>query len=274
MARTRRRFGQHFLSNPATLRRIVRALGPRPGDRVLEIGPGPGGLTRQLLATGARVSAIEIDRDFAARLGVDLPDLALVEGDALAVDWAETAGGPGYLLTGNIPYNITTPLLDKALTPPLPNRIVLLVQKEVADRIAAGPGSSQYGGLTVGIAARMRVERLFTVPAGAFSPPPKVDSAVIRLTPLEEPLVTDDEVAGFRRFVTGIFGFRRKQLLRGLREYTGRGAVDLAETLGALGLDSTIRPERLSPSEFARLYRSVQTPGGSGYSGLAESRQL
>ena len=150
------------------------------------------------------------------------PNVEVIEGDALEVDWhgiAQTTGGR-FLVTGNIPYNITSPLLDKALLPPRPSRIVFLVQKEVAERVAAEPGTEAYGALTIGIQAVARVERLFTVPAGAFKPSPKVDSAVLRLTPLDQPLVSDDERDSFRALVVGLFGFRRKQLLRGLREFT------------------------------------------------------
>ena len=153
--------------------------------------------------------------------GSGFPSVNIVEGDALELDWHEVMHVETFLLTGNIPYNITSPLLDKALIPPRPARIVFLVQKEVADRITAKAGSSDYGALTVGIQSVTRAEKLFRVPAGAFNPPPRVDSAVVRLTPLDQPLVRDDETAGFRRFVTGIFGFRRKQLGRGLRELTG-----------------------------------------------------
>src|SRR5207244_5966817 len=143
----------------------------------------------------------------------------VVTGDALTLDWHELSSQHLTPVTrhlpkivGNIPYGITSPLIDKALTPPLPARIVFLVQAEVADRIAAPPGSKTYGALSVGAQAVARVERVFTVRAGAFTPPPKVTSAVVRLTPLAQPLVAPEQIAAFRAFVTACFARRRKQL--------------------------------------------------------------
>lgn len=259
----RKRFGQHFLASPGILARIVAGLAPAPEDRVLEIGPGRGVLTAALLATGASVAAIEIDRDLARQLRDRFPDLTLLEGDALEADWSEVVGAPagGYLLVGNLPYNITSPLLEKALTPPLPARAVFLVQKEVADRIVAQPGTRAYGALTVGIGAAATVERLVVVPPGAFRPPPKVDSALILLTPRSAPLIAPTEGRRFRRVVTGIFSFRRKQLHRALRELTGWDPprVDLA--LERAGADPTIRAERLAVPEFVRLYHALVDGG-------------
>lgn len=263
MPPAKKRFGQHFLTNRHLLDRIAAALGAAAGDHVLEIGPGPGGLTEALLARGADVTALEIDRDLVPLLRARFPAVHVVEGDALAIDWrAVTGTGTGALLVaGNIPYNITTPLLEKALAPPRPDRIVFLVQKEVADRVAASPGTSAYGGLSVGVQVVATVERLFTLPAGAFHPPPKVDSAVIRLTPLAEPLIGPEEQAPFRRFVTGLFGFRRKQLQRGLRELTGWPADRVQTVLQGESLSPQVRPERLAPAQFARLFRAVVDEG-------------
>lgn len=267
MPRPRKRFGQHFLSNRHLLDRIAAALGAEPGDAVLEIGPGPGGLTEALVGCGARVTAIEIDRDLAADLRSRLSSVRVVEGDALQLDWRAVAGldpGDRLLVAGNIPYNITSPLLEKALNPPRPARVVFLVQKEVADRLVAGPGTAAYGGLSVGVQAAARVERLFTVPAGAFHPPPRVDSAVVRLTPREDPLVSDAEQPRFRRLVTGLFGFRRKQLLRALRQLTGWPAERAGAVLAEAELPLDARPERLSPVEFARLHRILVDAGWLG----------
>ena len=166
--------------------------------------------------------AIEKDADFLPALGGRVPGAVVVEADALETDWHALAG-PDFLVAGNIPYNITSPLIGKALEPPRPRRIVFLVQKEVADRVGAAPGGEAYGALSVGVQAVARAERLFTVPAGAFSPRPKVDSAVLRLTPLAAPLVGDAEVEPFRRLVVGLFGFRRKQMLRGPAGADGMG---------------------------------------------------
>ena len=252
----RKRFGQHFLHHRAILERIAGALAPAPGDLVLEIGPGRGALTEALASRGARVVAIEKDRDLIPVVRDRVPAARIVEGDALALEWREVAGaGPGeaLLVTGNIPYNITTPLLDLALAPPRPARIVFLVQKEVADRLAAPPGNKVYGALSVGVQAVARIVKLFGVPAGAFSPPPKVDSAVIRLVPLEAPLVPDARIPAFRRLVVGLFGFRRKQLLRGLRELTGWPAERVGAALQVAGIPATARPETATPEDFARL---------------------
>ena len=237
--RPKRRLGQHFLTDSRLLGRIADALEAGPADTVLEIGPGPGGLTGALAERAGRLVAIEKDADLVPALRARFPAATIVEADALEADWHALAGGP-FLATGNIPYNITSPLLDKALEPPRPGRIVFLVQKEVADRVTAPPGGGEYGALSVGVQAVARAERLFTVPAGAFHPRPKVDSAVLRLTPLPDPLVTDAERESFRRLVVGLFGFRRKQLLRGLRELTGWDAARVSEVLARTGLEATV----------------------------------
>jgi len=254
---TARRLGQHFLSDPDILGRIVDALDCAPGETVLEIGPGQGTLTRELLARSVQVIAIEKDRALAEGLGPGASGQGapvVVHGDALRLDWHALLPRPQapspspFKIIGNIPYYITSPLIDKALTPPLPERIVFLVQDEVADRIAAEPGGKTYGALSVGVQAVARVEKLFTVAPGAFRPAPKVRSAVIRLTPLAQPLVMDVEVAPLRRFVTACFSHRRKQLKNAV---PGMKEADLR----ALGFDPTIRPERLPPEAFVRLLR-------------------
>ena len=260
MPRAKRRLGQHFLADPRILARIADALEINPGDTVLEIGPGPGGLTRALVERAGRVVAIEKDRDLILPLRQRFPKAEIVEGDALELAWDELVQPP-FLLTGNIPYNITSPLLDKALQPPLAQRIVFLVQREVADRVNAVAGTSAYGALTVGIQVTARTERLFTVPAGAFYPRPKVDSAALRLTPRPDPAVSPELRESFRALVVGLFGFRRKQLLRALRELTGRDAAPLRETLESVDLAETARPEVLHPLEFVRLHRALVDAG-------------
>jgi 16S rRNA (adenine1518-N6/adenine1519-N6)-dimethyltransferase len=268
--RANKRLGQHFLADPAILNWIADALDPAPGETVIEIGPGRGSLTEVLLARGLRVIGIEKDRRLAADLresGVgsqELGSFTVVEGDALRVDWHElvrAAPTPDsrfptpFKVAGNIPYNITSPLLEKALTPPLPERIVFLVQDEVAQRAAAAPGSRTYGGLSVGVQAVCRVERLFIVAPGAFRPAPKVRSALVRLTPHAEALVRSDEVVPFRRFVTACFGRRRKQLRNVVAGVTARPAAEVARALLAMGLDPAARPETLAPRDFVRLLR-------------------
>lgn len=234
---------------------------PAPGQPVLEIGPGQGALTSALVASGAKVTAIEVDRDLAPLVRDQFPMVRVVEGDALELDWHDVMAQEPFLLTGNIPYNITSPLLDKALLPPRPERIVFLVQREVGDRITASPGSGDYGALTVGIQTVATAERLFKVPAGAFNPPPRVDSVVVRLVPRAVRLISDAEVTGFRRFVTGLFGFRRKQLTRGLRELTGWPADRVSAVISNLSAEPTARPEVLEPAQFVALYRELVDGG-------------
>ena len=260
MPRAKRRLGQHFLADPKILARIADALEAGPTDRVLEIGPGPGGLTGALLARAGQVVAIEKDRDLIPPLRQRFPGARLVEGDALDLDWHDLIETP-FLVAGNIPYNITSPLLDKALLPPRPERIVFLVQKEVADRVTAAAGTPEYGALSIGIQLTARAERLFTVPAGAFHPRPKVDSAVLRLTPLSEPPVADEERDSFRALVVGLFGFRRKQMLRALRELTGWDATRVSGVLVSVAIAETARPEVVRPLDFVRLHRALVDGG-------------
>jgi len=254
-----RRLGQHFLSDPRILARIADALDCEPGETVIEIGPGRGSLTRELLGRGVRVIAIEKDRALAEQLRAQYPGrsasdgLIVIEGDALEVDWYESPAR-AVKVVGNIPYYITSPLIDKALTAPLPERVVFLVQEEVADRIAARPGSKTYGALSVGVQAVTRVEKLFTVAPGAFRPPPKVRSALIRLTPLTQPLARSEEIAPLRAFITACFSKRRKQLKNAVPGLRG-------QDLEALGFDPSVRPERLAPEDFVRLLRHRQSLG-------------
>ena len=261
--RPKKRLGQHFLRDPRILARIADALDPTARDTVVEIGPGPGGLTAELASRAGRVIAIEKDRDLARTLVGRFPNVEVAEADALELDWPGLAGGP-FLVAGNIPYNITSPLIDKALMPPRPARVVFLVQREVADRLAGAPGSADYGALTVGVQAVARVERLLRVPAGAFFPPPRVDSAVVRLTPLAQPLVEDRQVPAFRRTVVGLFGYRRKQLARAVRELTGWNAGRAGQALAAVAIDPSLRPEALAPPEFVALHRTLVDGGWPG----------
>jgi 16S rRNA (adenine1518-N6/adenine1519-N6)-dimethyltransferase len=260
MVRAKKSLGQHFLRQPALLAKIAAATGAGPGDVVLEIGPGEGGLTEALLHRGAMVVAIERDermleplrRRFAGR------DLVVVAADALAADWSQlvmpwTSLGARWLVVGNIPYYITSPLLEKALTIPMPASVTFLVQQEVADRIVAPAGADSYGALSVNLQAVAEGERLFTVGRGAFVPPPKVDSSVLQLIPRAQPLVTPAQFGGFRRLVTSLFSYRRKRLHRALREATGLGAEAASTVLACAKLDPDVRPERLTPAEFVRL---------------------
>lgn len=266
-----KRLGQHFLTDRNILQRIVDALDPAPDDVVVEIGAGTGTLTAVLAPRVRSVIAIEKDRRLAndlrlrsAECGFD--GVEVVAGDALKLEWHQllearranpqsAIRNPQFRIIGNIPYAITSPLIDKALTPPLPACIVFLVQAEVAGRIAAPPGSKAYGALSVGVQAVCRVEKLLAVRAGAFTPPPKVHSALVRLTPLAQPLVAPEEIATFRAFVTACFTRRRKQLRNVVMAATGRSAAVVAAGLAALGLDPMVRPEMLAPPVFVRLLR-------------------
>lgn len=267
-----RRLGQHFLFDPTILDRIVDALEPQLDDAVIEIGAGQGTLTRRLAARVRVVIAIERDRELAAGLegggrreeGPSIPgNVTVVAQDALKLDWHTLLPPPsslrGFKVTGNIPYQITSPLIEKALTPPLPSVIVFLVQREVADRLAASPGGKSYGALTVGVQVVAVVERLFGVRAGAFRPPPNVNSAVVRFTPRDNALVRPDDQPAFRRFVTDLFSQRRKQLGRVLRAVTGLEKEAVGLRLAEVGVDPTARPETLGPPELARLFQAVSS---------------
>lgn len=258
LPRPKKRFGQHFLTDPGLLGRIADALGATGADTVIEIGPGRGALTAPLLARAGRVIAIEVDRELAALLRARYasePRFALVEGDVLAQDLGALAGGP-FLLAGNVPYNITTPILFHALRRPRPTRAVYLVQLEVADRAVARPGEDAYGALSVNLQAVADVVRCFTVSARAFTPPPKVESAVILVTPRADPVILEREEEPFRALVQGAFGLRRKQLRRVVRTLWSLDAPAAEAVLDRAALDGARRPETLSPDEFARLLRA------------------
>lgn len=254
----RKWLGQHFLTDPRILGRIADVLAITKADTVVEIGPGRGALTEQLVSRARRVVAIEIDRDLAKLLREKYAGderVTVIENDVLDVNLGEVAGGP-YLVAGNVPYNITTPILFHALEFPRAARAVYLVQREVAERVVAAPASENYGALSANLQALASAELVFKVAAGAFTPPPKVESAVLRITPRADPLVSADEEAPFRAMVVGAFGFRRKQMQRVVRELWGLGAVEAAEILERAEIEPTARPEVLTPLDFARLLRA------------------
>ncbi|MCU0624367.1 MAG: 16S rRNA (adenine(1518)-N(6)/adenine(1519)-N(6))-dimethyltransferase RsmA [Gemmatimonadaceae bacterium] len=257
--RAKKRLGQHFLHDQRVLERIAEAVAPMPGETVVEVGPGEGALTDRLAERATRLVAIELDRDLVPRLRARYAGrshVEILEADVLEVDLAAVAGGP-YVLAGNVPYYITTPILFHALRAPRPRRAVYLVQKEVADRVVAPAGHDDYGALSVNVQALAVPRRLFTVGPGAFRPAPSVESAVFVVEPRPDPLVTAAEEAPFQRFVVAMFGQRRKQLVRALREVTGHGA-DIAQAIIAqAGLAPTSRGETVSPEGFVRLFRAT-----------------
>ena len=262
----RKRFGQHFLADRLALGRIADAVGAPPGGTVVEVGPGRGALTDELVARGWQVIAIEIDRDLVRHLRAryaDVPAVRIVEGSILDTDLAAEAKGE-YRLVGNVPYNITTPIIFHALRAPRPATAVYLVQREVADRPAAAPGSGAYGALSVNVQSVARVELLGHVKAGAFHPPPKVESSIVRLTPLAAPVVGPDDEVALRAFVVAAFGQRRKQILRVVRQIASVDAARADAALRAAGVDPTRRPETLSSEEFARLLAALRHQPGPG----------
>lgn len=260
----RKSLGQHFLNDRRILTRIADALQLSGTETVVEVGPGRGALTEVLLPRCGRLVVIEYDRKLAALLReryADEPRMTVVEADVLETPLAAAAGTDDFVLVGNVPYYITTPILFHALQRPRPRRAVYLVQREVADRAAAPPGSKIYGALSVNVQAVAQVRALFRVPPGAFQPPPKVESAVISIEPLADPVVTADEEQPFRRFVQDAFGMRRKQLGRVVRTIAQVGGEEAEALVRAAALDPTARPETLGAAEFARLFRLTVSRG-------------
>ncbi|HEX6792758.1 MAG TPA: 16S rRNA (adenine(1518)-N(6)/adenine(1519)-N(6))-dimethyltransferase RsmA [Casimicrobiaceae bacterium] len=250
--RPRKRFGQNFLADPHYVAKIVDAVDPKPGDNIVEIGPGLAALTGALIERAGRIGAIEIDRDLASRLRERfLPDrLALDEADALSFDFATLRDA--LRVVGNLPYNISSPLLFHLASYESRLRdIHVMLQREVVARMTAVPGTPDYGRLSVMLQVRFRVTRLFTVPAGAFRPPPKVESAVVRLMPLgfDRPAIADEAL--FARIVAAAFGQRRKTLRNAL-------ATLASETqLRTAGIDPGARGETLTVADFVRLANSL-----------------
>lgn len=266
--RAKKSLGQNFLVDPNTQRRIVEALEPDAGDEVLEIGPGRGALTAHLLGAVRRLVLVELDDTLAARLHEQYSarsDVDVVHANFLDVDLRELLERPAEAkVIGNIPYNITTPILFSLLeSRPRPRTIVLMIQREVADRVLAEPGGKTYGALSVGVRALARVERVMQVGRGAFRPAPDVDSTVIRLHPRDPPRMQVAEERAFRILTRETFAWRRKQLgttLRKSGEY-GLPGPELEAIASATEIDMRRRPETLSPEEFERLCRALRAAG-------------
>lgn len=243
-------FGQHFLLDLNITRKIARLAEVGAGDVVIEVGPGPGGLTRALVETGARVIAVEKDARFQPLLeelaAASEGALQVVLGDAVTVDEAALAGGPAHLVS-NLPYNVGTALLIKWLTGPwTPASLTLMFQKEVADRIAAAPASSAYGRLAVIAQATCEARVVMDVPARAFTPPPKVDSAVVRLAPRAD-RPSPARLDALQRVTAAAFGQRRKMLRASLKPLGGEALAVAA------GLDPQARAETIDVAGFLRL---------------------
>ena len=256
-----KRFGQHFLHDRSILEGIARATAPDTEDTIIEIGPGRGALTDILALYPNPLKAVEVDRALAAALReryAGRPNVEIVEGDVLSVDLSSLVNAP-FVVAGNVPYYITTPILFHVLRPPYPRHAVFLVQREVAERIISPPGSKAYGALSANVQAVASAEILMKVPPGAFRPPPKVDSAVIRITPRSDPLIQLDEVEPYRSFVQALFGMRRKQIGNSLRSVSSLGAEAAAAILSRVGIDPQARVESLSPGHLATLLRAANS---------------
>jgi len=257
--------GQHFLTRDDILERIAAAAGVEPGETVIEVGPGTGNLTRHLLAAGARVTAIEIDPDLCRLLRAEIstPDFTLLEADALQVDFASLAAGQKVKLAANIPYNITTPLLFRLLDARANFRdLSLLIQREVAERIVAAPGGRDYGIVSVQAQLLFDCELLFEVGPDAFTPRPKVSSALIRLTPLPEPRFPVKDLILCRRLIRAAFAHRRKTLRNSFGAAPGLPPREtLVAALEAAGIDPQRRPETVTVAEYARLSNIIFEEG-------------
>ena len=253
----RKRFGQHFLVDPAVIAAIVEAIAPQRDDILVEIGPGLGALTRPLLARVNRLAVIELDRNIVERLQREFAArIEVHSGDALNFDFSVFASG--FRVAGNLPYNISTPLLFHLL--PYARRIRdlhFMLQKEVVERMVAAPSTPAYGRLSVMLQLHFTMENLFAVPAGAFDPPPKVESAVVRMRPLAAPPEDFDE-AVFSEVVMAAFGQRRKTLRNSLGKLFTEPANVVAE-LERLGVDPGLRAENLGVADYLRIAAGISS---------------
>lgn len=257
-------WGQNFLGDDEVLERIVDEAMLVPSDVVVELGAGLGHLTRHLLDAGVRLIAVERDRDLAKALReLALPGLELLEANAADLDFADAAKAPEVLVVGNLPYHLSSAILFAVLEQRARvRRAVFLLQQEVVERLAAQPGGRDYGVLTVLLGLHFHVEHVFDVPRHRFYPPPKVDSAVVRLSRRSSPRAAVVDEARFRRVVKAAFAQRRKMLANSLASDRGLwGSLSPQEALAAAGLDPGRRAETLSVEEFAALERALGPPG-------------
>ncbi len=251
--RARKRFGQNFLTDTQVVDDIIRAINPQAGEQIVEIGPGHAALTLPLLASGAELHLVEIDRDLASSLQQRIAGFEqafLHIGDALSMDFAAICNGRPFRLVGNLPYNISTPLLFHVLQwHELISDMYFMLQREVVERMAASPGGKAWGRLSIMCQYHCAVTPLFSVPPEAFSPRPRVHSSMVRLVPHATPPVHVDSMDAFRRLVGQSFTMRRKTLRNCLR-----GLLD-ASQIEAAGINPGLRPEALGLEEFAALSR-------------------
>lgn len=259
--RARKRFGQHFLAREWS-QKLIAAIAPSADDTFLEIGPGQGAITRALAARSRAVVAVEVDRDLVARLRDErIPGVTIVEGDVLEADFTALGLPPGTRIAGNLPYNISSPILFKVLETQRATGLfrdaTFMLQREVADRLVARPGTKEYGLLAVFTALQASVTKQLTLPPGAFRPPPNVTSAVVRLTflpPDRRPHVP----ATFAPMVQALFGVRRKTIANGLRGPAHAADLSPGDALRLAELDPRSRPEQLSVEELLRLANVLQ----------------
>ncbi|HLL83348.1 MAG TPA: 16S rRNA (adenine(1518)-N(6)/adenine(1519)-N(6))-dimethyltransferase RsmA [Longimicrobium sp.] len=267
--RPKHSWGQNFLGDEHALDRIVQAVNIQPGEVVVELGPGLGHLTRKLLGAGARLTAVERDRDMVRVLeDQKLPGLTVVAGNAADVDFAKVAGvpdGADVAVVGNLPYHLSSSILFEVLEQrERVSRAVFTLQQEVVTRLAAEPGNRDYGLLTVLLGLSFDVEELFSLPSHLFTPPPKVDSAVVRLSRLPKPRAQVVDHARFVRVVKAGFAHRRKTLLNSLRSDARLGDTEaLCAALAQAGVEPGRRAETLSPEEFAAIERALPPPPGN-----------
>ncbi len=251
MHKARKRFGQNFLHDAGVIQRIVQAVSPQPGQRIVEIGPGQGAITLPLLEACGKLEVVELDRDLVQPLAdraAGIGELIIHQQDVLKFDFRTLAGDDRLRVVGNLPYNISTPLLFHLIgQSPVIQDMHFMLQKEVVDRMAATPGNSDYGRLSVMIQYHCKVDPLFRVKPGAFTPAPKVESAVVRLTPWQQPPARLDDLASLSLLVRTAFSQRRKTLRNTLKKLLPVGQIEAAD------IDPGARPETISLEQYIEL---------------------
>ena len=250
----RKRFGQNFLTDPSVIEKIIQAINPLPTDHIVEIGPGQGAITQQLIKRCNRLDAIELDKDLIPKLEKKFPfeHFHLTQFDALKFDYSNLFQGKLLRIAGNLPYNISTPLLFHLLgQSSIIKDMHFMLQKEVVDRLAAHPNTKAYGKLSVVTQAQCEVEALFDIPPGAFNPAPKVNSAFVRLIPREQPLLAAEQWPAFEKTVTAAFAHRRKTLRNNLKKLLDPEQADPEQA--EQEIDLSRRAESLTIDEFITL---------------------